>query len=211
MANSPNPQGSESIEGEPATASEMVTISRAELDALLARLDATAVRAFHDPEVSTAPDGSPVLERALAEEVAARDQQIAEMERVCKAAVKDREIATALAGRPLVPGAASQLVKLWRDDFDVYEEDGAFKVTARDGRTVAQAVGERLASPEYSHFCLPASRGGTGAREASRPASGAAAPGVPKNLGEAIVVRWREDSATRPNNFLKPIGLRRHR
>ena len=125
--------------------------------------------------------------------------------------MRERELATALAGRPLVAGAAAQLIRLWRDDFDVYEEGGAYKVSARDGRAVGQVVGDWLASAEYSHFCLPTSRGGTGARDASRPSAGAARRGAPKNLGESIVMKWREESAARPNNLLKPIGLRRHR
>jgi hypothetical protein len=143
--------------------------------------------------------------------LAERDRRVAELERLCKSAVRDRELATALAGRPLVAGAAPQLIKLWRDDFDVYEEGGGFRVVSRDGKPAVQAIDELLGSAEYSHFCLPSSRGGTGAREGSRP-GGAVTPGsAPKNLGEAIVSRWREESATRPNHVAKPIGLRRHR
>jgi hypothetical protein len=140
-----------------------------------------------------------------------RDRRVAELERLCKAAVRDRELATALAGRPPVAGAAPQLIKLWRDDFDVYEEGGGLRVVSRDGRPAAQAVDELLGSAEYSHFCLPSSRGGTGARDASRPGGAGTPRASPKNLGEAGVSRWREESATRPNNVAKPLGLRRHR
>ncbi len=93
----------------------------------------------------------------------------------------------------------------------MYEEGGAYKVAARDGRTVGQVVGDWLASPEYSHFCLPTSRGGTGARDASRPSAGGTPAAAPRNLGESVVMKWRDESAARPNNLLKPIGLRRHR
>ena len=100
-------------------------------------------------------------EAQVARDLAARDRRVAELEQTCKSAVRERELATALAGRPLVAGAAAQLIRLWRDDFDVYEEGGAYKVSAKDGRTVGQVVGDWLTSSEYSHFCLPTSRGGT--------------------------------------------------
>ena len=125
--------------------------------------------------------------------------------------VRDRELATALAGKPLVAGAAAQLIRLWRDDFDVYEEDGRYKVAARDGRTVARSVADWLASPEYSHFCLPSSRGGTGARDRTgRRAGGAPRPPEEPRRG------GRHRSGARspprgPTTLLKPIGLRRRR
>lgn len=130
---------------------------------------------------------------------------------MCKSAVRERELATVLAGKALVNGAAAQLIKLWSQEFDVYEEGDRFKVASRDGRAVSQVVNEWLASPEYSHFCLPTSRGGTGAKDASRPVGGSATKGSPRTLGEAIVMKWREEAAAQPNNLLKPIGLRRDR
>jgi hypothetical protein len=167
MADSKNPQVPEARERESEPASEVVTISRKELDALLARLEAKVHKGRIDaedpadlergPEPSGNADRGPDGGRLRAEELAARESRFAEMERACKAAVREREIATALAGRPLVSGAAAQLLKLWSDELDVYEEDGTYKVAARDGRPVSQAVGEWLASPEYAHFCLPPS------------------------------------------------------
>ena len=41
-----------------------------------------------------------------------------------------------LAGKPIIAGSVTQLIKLWRDELDVYEDDGAIKVATRDGRTV---------------------------------------------------------------------------
>ena len=189
-------------EAGPTDDGEYVTISRAELEALRSRAEST----------DRSPEPAPrVREAEAVRRPDARDQRLAELERSCKAAVRERELATALAGRPLVAGAAAQLVRLWRDDFDVYEEDGSYKVSSKDGRAVAQVVGDWLASAEYSHFCLPTSRGGTGAKDANRPAGGSATTSTPKTLGEAIVMKWREEAAAQPNNLLKPIGLRRDR
>jgi hypothetical protein len=214
MSTNPIPPDTEGADdGSPAC--EFVTIPRAELESLRARLQAAqsstgsvpGLPADHDGEGR--PDGARSV-RADAPNVGP-DRRLAELERSCRAAVRDREIATALAGRPLVSGAAAQLIRLWRDEFDVFEGDSGFEVATRDGRTVARAVTDWLESPEYAHFCLPNSRGGTGARDASRPASLVTAHGAPKNLGEAVVMKWRDESVARTETLLKPIGLRRHR
>ena len=222
MDNIPIPPDSDEGEAGPASSGDYVTISRLELDELRSRADSSASNPEGARESGRTDEGPELaLRRAdpmargrdaqIVRELAARDQRVAELEQSCKSAVRERELATALAGRPLVAGAAGQLIRLWRDDFDVYEEGGSYKVSAKDGRTVGQVVGEWLASSEYSHFCLPTSRGGTGARDANRPSGGGPPAAAPKNLGESIVMKWREESAGRPNNLLKPIGLRRHR
>ncbi|MGE3821814.1 MAG: hypothetical protein AB7I30_20565 [Isosphaeraceae bacterium] len=193
------------------TDGETVTISRSEFEAL--RASAMAVpkpREGQGPSRLDDPEGDDAS-NVPSRELANRDRRIAELESAVKAAIRDRELATALAGRPLTSGAANQLLKLWRDEFDVFEQDGSYRVARRDGRAVAQAVGEWLGSPEYAHFCLPTSRGGSGARDANRPSSAAQGVIPPKNLGEAVVMKWREESASRPESLLKPIGLRRNR
>ena len=170
---------------------EVVTISRGELDALRARASAEV----HEPVVvATAP--------------AAPDAQAAALAKAYLAAVRDRELATALAGRPLVPGAAAQLIRLWRDDFDAHEVNGEVKVVARDGRAVTKAVVERLAEAEFAHFCPPSSRGGAAAKAANRPGSTAPAT-PPRNLGDAVLQSWKESATARSDPSSRPIGLRR--
>lgn len=145
-------------------------------------------------------------EASLLRELTEQQRRASEWERSYKAAMRDAELATALAGRPLVPGAAAQLVKLWRDDFDVYEERGVLKVAARDGRSVNQAIGERLAAPEYAHFCQAASRGGSATPGGTRSGfSGSTVP-TPRTLGEAAILRWRE-GVGRHEAGVAPIGL----
>jgi hypothetical protein len=144
---------------------------------------------------------------AHARELSERERQAAEWERSYKAALRDLELATALAGRPLVPGAAAQLIKLWRDDFDVYEEQGVLKVASRDGRAVGPAVTERLAAPEFAHFCQPTSRGGTAQPGATRPASAGPVNPTPRTLGEAAILRWREGAERQRADAAAPIGL----
>jgi hypothetical protein len=162
-----------------------------------------------DAATKTAPALDPSAhdrEVFYARELAEQQRRASEWERSYKAALRDLELATALAGRPLVPGAAAQLIKLWRDDFDVYEEHGVLKVTARDGRAVVQAVAERLAAPEYAHFCQAASRGGSATPGGSRLGPPGAAASGPQTLGEAAIRRWRE-SVGRHDQGTAPIGL----
>jgi hypothetical protein len=191
---------------------EFVTITRAELE-ILRQLaaGATAAPSAGGPSPERpAEAGARGLESQLAKELAARDRKISELEEAYRGSVRDRELAAALAGRALVAGAAAQLIKLWRDEFDAYEEGGRYKVASRDGRSVAQAVKGWLDSPEFAHFCLPTSRGGTAVRDANR-AAGPLPATAPLNLGEAAVQRWREQAAAQPANLLKPIGLKRGR
>ncbi|WP_435021256.1 hypothetical protein TA3x_002278 [Tundrisphaera sp. TA3] len=171
---------------------EVVTIARAELDALQA-LAAKAAEAARITE-ERAEDAKVQLmarDAAHARELAARDQRSADLERSYRSALRDREIAAALVGKPLIPGAASQLMQLWRDDFDVIDDGGQVRILGRDGRAVEQVIADRLGGPEFAHFCVPTSRGGTGARGQNRSASPAQPPPGPRSLGEAAVMRWQ--------------------
>lgn len=197
-------------------ADEVVTISKAELDELKARAEG-------GPASGPVAGGRPAGREEHAEEwkareadhsreIEARERKAADLERAYKAALRDRELATALVGKPLVPGAAAQLIKLWRDDFEVVDDEGEIQVLARDGRAVEQAVLDRLNGPDFAHFCLPSSRGGTGAKGQNRSASAPAtpAPAPPRTLGEAVLLKWRE-SASRPQGSPSPSGWGRHR
>jgi hypothetical protein len=228
MSSIPNQQDEEAGGSASATPAEYVTILKTELDELRARSTPSRTTAMNVEENptdmardETRADGnvsSPTVRSAVqsrgteaTHEGFTETRRLSELERTCKDAVRDRELATSLAGRPLVSGAAVQLIKLWRDDFDAIEEEGEYQVVARDGRSVGQAVSDRLASPEYSHFCLPSSKGGAGGRDTNRAANLSTVAGTPKNLGEAVVMKWREDASKRIDNLLKPVGLRRHR
>jgi hypothetical protein len=195
-------------------ADEFVTISRAELDELRANagegLPSTSDLGEPGSARSEFAEILKTREAAHSREIAAREQKAAELERAYKAALRDRELATALVGKPLVAGAAAQLIKLWRDDFEVVDDDGEIQILARDGRGVEQAVAERLSGAEFAHFCLPSSRGGTGAKGQNRSATTAAPPAGPRTLGEAILQQWRE-TASRPQTSTTPTGWGRRR
>ena len=175
---------------------EVVTISRAELDELRAQL-AAAVGST-TPRDGKREEWAEALKARDAEysrEIATHERKTAVMEQAYKAALLDRELATALVGKPLVPGAAAQLIRLWRDAFEVIDDDGAIRVVTREGRSVDQAVTDRLSGPEFAHFCLPNSRGGTGHRGQNRSATPAPTPPAPRTLGEAVLHQWREATA----------------
>ncbi len=194
---------------EPAPAEELITISRWEFEALQARAasgSSAAKEAASAPAPAPIPASAPVAATLPAQ--AEPDARLAAREKTLREAVRDRELATALAGRSLVPGAASQLIKLWRDDFDVFETDGELKVTSRDGRSVARAIADRLEDPEYAHFRPATSRGGVATRGTGRTQT-PGTPIVPRTLGEAVVQQWREGAANRADPASGPIGLRR--
>ena len=206
----------EDVEGGSASRDEVVTVSRREWEDLVARAGVGADPSADAVPVAAAPAARERIEALSREreeahdrELAVRDRKVADWERAFKTALKEKELAAALAGRPLVPGAASQLIKLLRDEFDVFDDDGEFRVAARDGRPVSKAVGEMLAAPEFGHFCRPSSRGGTAVQGTNRPLAGAGGPPPPRTLGEAAVYRWREASAVRAGDPSAPIGLRR--
>jgi hypothetical protein len=229
----------EPVEETQSSTEEVVSISRAELDALRARYEDAAqqceARRHSDESDEFRPSGAPTAaeaqvdlddfyssqcsevaalkerESALSRELAEREQRAASLERAYRAALRDRELATALAGRPLLPGAAAQLAKLWRDEFDVHEDTGEYQIAARDGRTVGQAVADWLSKPEYAHFCQPTTKGGCAAGATERPVTASALEAEPKNLGEAVVRRWHEAAARRNRDTPGPIGLGRRR
>jgi len=196
-------------EGGIAPPEEVVTISRAELEGLRAKAGLVP----SGPESERGPEEAAAVlearEAAHARELAERDRKAAEWERAFRGALRDREVATALVGRPLIPGAAAQLMKLWREEFDVHEDGGEFKVVDRQGRPAAKAVDAWLSGPDYAHFCRPSSQGGTAARGGGRPATPPPAP-APKTLGEAALVRWQE-AAARVAGPSAPVGLGRRR
>jgi hypothetical protein len=200
---------SEAEGGQPS--SEFVTISRAELDELRAKAaEGLASRPEHNDPRTSRSEFDESREAVLSRELAVVEQKSAGLERAYQAALRDRELATALIGKSLVPGAASQLIKLWRDDFEVIDEDGEIRIMARDGRSVNQVVDDRLTGPDFAHFCLPSSRGGTGSKGQNRSTAPGPKPTAPKNLGEAILSQWRE-AASRPQPSLTSSGWGRRR
>lgn len=182
---------------------EFVMISRAELEELRSRTE-TEQRVLGEVDAASA-----AREADHARELSDRERKSAEWERAFRAALRDREVATALVGRPLLPGAASQLLKLWREEFEVYEDGGEFKVVDRLGRPAGKAVDAWLAGPDYAHFCQPSSRGGTAVKGGHRPAADGGTQ-APKTLGEAALLRWQE-AATKATGRSAPIGLGRRR
>jgi hypothetical protein len=167
------------------------------------------------PRDTAAPDsaGDPAPrsraeQEALARELAEQQRSAREWEHRYKAAVRDRELAMQLAGRPLVPGAASQLLKLWRDEFDVIEEAGVERVVSREGANIQQTIESWLGRAEYAHFVRPVTRGGFAGTQDGRLTDAATAVEAPRTLGEAALRQWRQERP-RPGAGEAPIGLHR--
>ena len=80
---------------------DLVTISKAELDALRALAGASPIVGGR-----AEPGAEDAREAAHAREIADRDRKVSEWEGAFRTALRDRELATALVDRPLVSGAA---------------------------------------------------------------------------------------------------------
>lgn len=188
-------------------ADEMITISATELEALRA----AAALAAKDAEgaAARAAERTRAIEHLRDEEVARLTKKAEDWERAFKTTMKEKELATALAGQSLVPGAAAQLVKLWREDLEVIDEAGRIRVASRDGRNVSEAVNAWLTGAEYAHFRRPSSRGGTTPPGDSRSTATAPASPPPRNLGDAVLARWREAIQGSRQDPDAPIGLGR--
>ena len=202
------PPPDEGVRSEPLE--EVVSIGRRELEELRARAAATLDPQGDDrPATSTTAIAPAAMSKDL-DPPTARDERTIGLERAYRQALLERELATVLAGKPIVAGAVAQLIKLWRDDLDVYEDEGTIKVASRDGRSVSEAVAEWLDRPEYSHFRPASSRGGTGSLGMG-PRSGSSTPAQPRSLGDAILNQWREAKSkpADPQGGLPGWGRRR--
>jgi hypothetical protein len=111
----------------------------------------------------------------------------------------DGELSRVLASQPIVPGAADQLTKLWRGEFQVDHSGDSFTVRTPTFQTVPDFVTAQLARPEYSHFIRASNpgggtAGGTAGTQLAAPTSPANPDAliVPKTFGEAIILQMQE-------------------
>lgn len=104
------------------------------------------------------------LVKRYTEEVEVERKKTEEVVKRHKNGERTRELALALSGQQLVPGAAWQLTKLWEGEFDVIESGDGYRVVSKDLKSPADWVREKLASEEYAHFVKAEARGGGGAK-----------------------------------------------
>lgn len=187
----------------------VVTTARLESEALQRAASVGSYVPAGVPNVAQSPPGSASREDELMRRLSEREQLDAARTRLLHAALRDREVATALVGRALVAGAASQLLKLWQDEFVVVDDAGETRVASRDGVSVNQAIGQLLLRPEYAHFCQPASRGGAAPRNPRTELSDLGVRRQAATLGESIVESWRDRQSE--TGLERPFGLKRRR
>jgi hypothetical protein len=148
-----------------------------------------------------------------AEQLAAAQSRIAELEGANQRAAKDAAITTALAGHTFAsPAAAAQVAQLLSPDIQLVNGVAVDKTM----QPAAQAIAARLKQPEFSHFLAGSSRA------VAAPAAPTVNPdaafdfdssGQPRlreneNLGAALIrVTNARRAMTRPDQL--PFGLRR--
>ena len=137
-----------------------------------------------------------------------RDARIGDLERTFKATLRDKELTAALAGMPLVPGAAKQLTILLRDDLEVIEADGQFQIQSRSREPVVDFVRARLAEPEFEHFVRPAGGGGSGAFGGQQTPPNHRANPVPLSPDEEVFASWRARQDRLTELGFAPKGLK---
>lgn len=130
------------------------------------------------------------------------DEELKQWKSRCAALAAERELALALSGQALLPGVAGQLLRLWRDTVVAQPEaqGHGFEVKSADGRQLGDAVKEWLQSPEFQHFRVAGTRGGTAVRSeaASATERSVAAGSTPRSLNEIVIHQWRQRSARQP-------------
>lgn len=124
----------------------------------------------------------------------ASEEKARQAEAKFRQTVLERELAAALAGQKIRPGTADQLMKLWRDDFEVIDANGRYEVRSKDLKTPAQVAAERLASPEWDHFVPAEHRGGAnpgGAQPQPTPVTGGNPALTPEQQQQLLAVQQR--------------------
>jgi len=116
----------------------------------------------------------------------------------CLDLLKERELAIALTSESLLPGVASQLLSLWKDNVVAQpDEKQGFNVRSSDGRPLSEAIKDWLQRPEYRHFRPANTRGGTAQRTetaATHRVVNVTSSPPSKTLNEIVINQWRQRS-----------------
>ena len=134
-------------------------------------------------------------------ELAAERARPKDLEERSKRYALDRELALALASKPLVAGGAEHLTRLLRDDFQVAPAGDSFVVQSKDFRSVGDYLGAMLGRPEYQCFVRSNNpTGGSGAQGGGlgRPDSPAnpAVDATPQTFSDAVIALSAAQKAT---------------
>jgi hypothetical protein len=128
-------------------------------------------------------------------ELESERKKLQQTEERAKRYALDGELARSLAAQPLVAGGAEQLTQLWRSQFTVEPQGDSFAVQAPGFQPVGQWIAAQLGRPEYSHFLRAQNPGGgtqggpPGTQGLPTAPGQAAAPPVPQNMSEAILMQ----------------------
>jgi hypothetical protein len=159
------------------------------------------------------------IEEALSQQRKAWEQKHAEalarsaqLEQQIHAERTSAAITEALQGRAFVgdspeqrAATAAMVRRLLLDEFEtVRDSSGALVVREKTtGRPAAEALRERLNSPQFGIFFAPSSRGGSGSEGSWLPANSPPTP--PGSLG-AIVTDWRNRQSKYQSFGLHPVS-----
>jgi hypothetical protein len=148
-------------------------------------------------------------------ELQAERTRLKDIEERAKRYALDRELALALASKPLVQGGAEHLTRLLRDDFSVAASGDSFVVQSKDFRSVNDYIGAMLGRPDYQCFIKPNNPGGgSGAVGTQAVQTGTLPPAdaPPATFSDAVIAMAKAKAAAGNTNpqldRTVPFGLR---
>jgi hypothetical protein len=145
----------------------------------------------------------------LTGQLEAERNNVRAMEARTKVFARDRELAAATVGLPFASEhAAKGFLKEVAPLLDAYPDGDGFVVRTATFQTPAQLVAAARQDPQYAHFFAASTQGGVnpagGQGQPPTPAGAGGPQPEPRNLGEAVIARWREQGARRPLPGLPP-------
>lgn len=133
-------------------------------------------------------------------------EELEQWKQRCAGLAAERELAISLSGQSILPGVATQLMRLFRDKVVVQaDESQGWAVRSNDGRLLNDAVKEWLQSPEYQHFRVASTKGGTAQRTETNAVNKTVHNNLPvKSLNELVINQWKQRSSASGTGSLWP-------
>lgn len=99
------------------------------------------------------------------EKAAAAERKATEATERARSYARNEALAKALSSHNLREGSADDLMELWSKEFTAEPVGDSWRVIAKDGRSVADVIGERLKSDRYANHLKAEGRSGGGGQQ----------------------------------------------
>jgi hypothetical protein len=144
------------------------------------------------------------------------DQRLQQLEQAADKSIVDAALSAAIGPHPIRDNARGHLMQILRGDVVLSPDGlGGKTVAGRDGKPIADAVREKLATPEFGHFLNTDGQGSSPAPLGTPPAGQAAYGRGEMKLADAILADFVTQEAAKPGggdprlDLTKPFGIQR--